>query len=167
MPQQRDPGGSIARRAPFSSRRSRSLASLKRQAELFLQSAALDSAVEPADVAAPAAMRVCLAPVPLHRYVAGRSDAAAEYCGWRFFQDPLLLGEQVPGTEYEDGLVYLVVVNAEEQYSIWPQHKPLPSGWRAVGKQGPKVECLKYIDEVWTDMRPLSLRNVSKASNKR
>jgi len=53
---------------------------------------------------------------------------------------------------------YNVVVNHEEQYSIWPAEKDLPNGWRAVGKEGPKQECLAYIDEVWTDMRPLSLR---------
>lgn len=53
---------------------------------------------------------------------------------------------------------FSVVVNDEEQYSIWPADKPPPEGWRTVGKQGLKVECLAYIDEVWTDMRPLSLR---------
>ena len=58
----------------------------------------------------------------------------------------------------EDTTVYLVVVNHEEQYSIWPKHKEIPAGWRAVGKEGQKPECLQYIDEVWTDMRPLSLR---------
>lgn len=54
--------------------------------------------------------------------------------------------------------VYEVVINDEEQYSIWPQHKEIPAGWHAVGKQGLKEECLSYINEVWTDMRPLSLR---------
>jgi uncharacterized protein YbdZ (MbtH family) len=53
---------------------------------------------------------------------------------------------------------YNVVVNHEEQYSIWPTEKDLPNGWSAVGKTGPKGECLAYIEEVWTDMRPLSLR---------
>lgn len=51
-----------------------------------------------------------------------------------------------------------VVVNDEEQYSLWPVYKELPAGWRKAGKQGPKEECLAYINEVWTDMRPLSLR---------
>ena len=55
--------------------------------------------------------------------------------------------------------IYLVVVNEEEQYSIWREDKEVPAGWRAVGKRGPKPECLQYIEEVWTDMRPLSLRN--------
>lgn len=53
---------------------------------------------------------------------------------------------------------FSVVVNDEEQYSIWPAEKTSPEGWRTVGKQGLKAECLAYIDEVWTDMRPLSLR---------
>ena len=60
--------------------------------------------------------------------------------------------------EEEDTTVYRVVVNHEEQYSIWPVYKEIPLGWRDVGKQGPKAECLNYIKEVWTDMRPLSLR---------
>ena len=52
---------------------------------------------------------------------------------------------------------YTVVVNHEEQYSIWPTAKEMPLGWKEVGKIGKKSECLEYIDEVWTDMRPLSL----------
>ncbi|MDY0095765.1 MAG: MbtH family protein [Candidatus Vecturithrix sp.] len=59
---------------------------------------------------------------------------------------------------HEDQIVYHVVVNHEEQYSIWPVEKNIPLGWRAVGKSGSKTECLAYIQEVWTDMRPLSLR---------
>src|SRR5215216_144405 len=58
----------------------------------------------------------------------------------------------------EDTTIYKVVVNHEEQYSIWPDYKENPLGWRDVGKVGPKAECLAYIKEVWTDMRPLSLR---------
>jgi MbtH protein len=60
--------------------------------------------------------------------------------------------------EEDESAIYTVVVNHEEQYSIWPEYKKIPSGWRAVGKTGPKAECLAYINEVWTDMRPLSLR---------
>jgi MbtH protein len=60
--------------------------------------------------------------------------------------------------ENEDATVYTVVVNHEEQYSIWPVGRELPLGWNAVGKEGVKAECLAYIEEVWTDMRPLSLR---------
>jgi MbtH protein len=53
---------------------------------------------------------------------------------------------------------YDVVVNHEEQYSIWLAHKEVPAGWRATGFSGTKAECLAHVDEVWTDMRPLSLR---------
>ena len=53
---------------------------------------------------------------------------------------------------------YTVVVNHEEQYSIWSADQPIPAGWREAGKAGPKDECLAYVREVWTDMRPLSLR---------
>lgn len=60
--------------------------------------------------------------------------------------------------EEEDTLIYLVVTNHEEQYSIWPEYREMPNGWKSVGKSGKKAECLAYIDEVWTDMRPLSLR---------
>ena len=60
--------------------------------------------------------------------------------------------------EVEDKTIYTVVVNHEEQYSIWPDGREIPAGWRPVGKTGPKKECLDYINEVWTDMRPLSLR---------
>ena len=53
---------------------------------------------------------------------------------------------------------YVVVVNHEEQYSIWPVEKQLPNGWQAIGVTGPKETCLEHIKEVWVDMRPLSLR---------
>jgi len=53
---------------------------------------------------------------------------------------------------------YDVVVNDEEQYSIWATDLPLPDGWRAVGQRGPREDCLSYIEEHWTDMRPRSLR---------
>lgn len=61
-------------------------------------------------------------------------------------------------SDTEDTTIYKVVVNDEEQYSIWPEYKEIPLGWRDAGKAGPKAECLEYIKEVWTDMRPLSLR---------
>lgn len=60
--------------------------------------------------------------------------------------------------EEEDNKIYNVVVNHEEQYSIWPADKENALGWRSVGKSGTKAECMSYIKEVWTDMRPLSLR---------
>ena len=63
----------------------------------------------------------------------------------------------MPGDE-EDKTTYKVVVNHEEQYSIWPADRENPLGWNDVGKNGFKSECLAYIRDVWTDMRPLSLR---------
>jgi MbtH protein len=54
---------------------------------------------------------------------------------------------------------YRVVVNQEEQYSIWSAAREVPSGWRDEGTQGSKEECLARIREVWTDMRPLSVRD--------
>ena len=54
--------------------------------------------------------------------------------------------------------VYAVVVNSEEQYSIWPADRERPAGWTPAGFTGAEDECLAHIDEVWTDMRPLSLR---------
>lgn len=59
--------------------------------------------------------------------------------------------------EQEDTREYKVVVNHEEQYSIWFADRETPLGWREVDKSGTKQECLDYIEEVWTDMRPLSL----------
>jgi len=64
----------------------------------------------------------------------------------------------MPREEQEDTTIYNVVVNHEEQYSIWPLYREPPLGWKIVGKSGLKAECLAYIKEVWTDMRPLSLR---------
>ena len=58
----------------------------------------------------------------------------------------------------DDNSQYTVVINAEEQYSVWPEERELPLGWRAVGKTGTKQECLDYISQVWTDQRPASLR---------
>jgi len=60
--------------------------------------------------------------------------------------------------EDDDSVIYKVVMNHEEQYSIWPADKENPLGWTSVGKSGTKQECLDYIEQVWTDMRPLSLR---------
>lgn len=59
-------------------------------------------------------------------------------------------------TEEQD--IYRVVVNHEEQYSIWPVEIENAPGWKDVGKTGSKAECLAYINQIWTDMRPLSLR---------
>jgi MbtH protein len=67
------------------------------------------------------------------------------------------------GDEKEDTTIYKVVVNHEEQYSIWPADRENALGWNDAGKSGTKVECLAYIKEVWTDMRPLSLRKKMEA----
>jgi MbtH protein len=64
----------------------------------------------------------------------------------------------------DDRTVYRVVVNHEEQYSIWPAHRENPLGWRDAGKTGSKPECLAFVNEVWTDMRPLSLRKAMEGS---
>lgn len=55
---------------------------------------------------------------------------------------------------------FQVVMNDEEQYSIWPTDREVPAGWRAAGPRGPKAQCLEYIDQVWTDLRPLTLRRM-------
>lgn len=60
--------------------------------------------------------------------------------------------------ESEDTTIYTVVISEEEEYSIWFEYREIPCGWRSAGKTGTKQECLDYIKEVWTDMRPLSLR---------
>jgi len=69
--------------------------------------------------------------------------------------------------EQEDKTIYKVVMNHEEQYSIWPADRENALGWNDANKTGTKEECLAYIKEVWTDMRPLSLRKkMEEAANK-
>ncbi len=58
----------------------------------------------------------------------------------------------------EDTTTYQVLRNDEEQYSLWPVMLDVPAGWTAVGKRGTKTECMSYVDQTWTDMRPRSLR---------
>jgi MbtH protein len=79
-----------------------------------------------------------------------RCDATSSGCG--------LVQENTMSDADENEPQYSVVMNAEEQYSIWPEGRELPSAWTAAGKSGTKAECLAYIEEVWIDMRPLSLR---------
>ena len=69
--------------------------------------------------------------------------------------------------EREDHTIYKVVKNQEDQYSIWPADRENPLGWRDAGKTGQKAKCLVYIREVWSDMRPLSLRKRMAASGSR
>ena len=64
----------------------------------------------------------------------------------------------MPIQDDQDDGIYEVVINFEEQYSIWPADKELPQGWERVGKRDTKPACLEFIAEAWTDMRPLSLR---------
>ena len=77
--------------------------------------------------------------------------------GWTCPEDSFEVAEMADGDQ-DDDAVYAVVVNHEEQYSIWPSGRPLPLGWTPAGKTGRKDECLAYIESVWTDMRPLSVR---------
>lgn len=63
------------------------------------------------------------------------------------------------GNDEDDATVYKVVVNDEEQYSIWPASRANPSGWSDVGVSGAKAKCLAHVESVWSDMRPLSLRS--------
>ena len=61
-------------------------------------------------------------------------------------------------SDENDDRIHIVLINDEEQYSLWLKGQAIPDGWRAVGKEGTIAECSSYVDEVWTDMRPLSLR---------
>ncbi|MEV0728181.1 MbtH family protein [Polymorphospora sp. NPDC050346] len=61
----------------------------------------------------------------------------------------------------DDDRTFVVVRNDEEQYSIWPQERDLPPGWVDVGVAGPKTVCLGHIREVWTDLRPKSVRRLA------
>ncbi len=74
---------------------------------------------------------------------------------FRFFS--IMTQATTPSSDIDD-LVHTVVINDEEQYSIWPTFRPVPAGWREVGVRGTKAECLAHIETVWTDMRPASLR---------
>jgi MbtH protein len=67
--------------------------------------------------------------------------------------------------EQADSARYIVLINDEEQYSLWQKSIPIPAGWRKVGPEGTKEECSSYVDQVWTDMRPLSLRKRMAASD--
>jgi MbtH protein len=60
----------------------------------------------------------------------------------------------------DEDWTYLVLINGEEQYSLWPAFKGIPAGWRSIGPTGSKAECLAFIDEKWTDLRPRSLREM-------
>jgi MbtH protein len=72
----------------------------------------------------------------------------------------------VDSDDAEDARRYIVLVNEEEQYSLWLAELQIPGGWRATGKAGTKQECLDYVRSVWTDMRPLSLRRAMDGAGK-
>jgi len=74
------------------------------------------------------------------------------------FENQKLEEKLMSSDERDDTTIYKVVMNHEEQYSIWPADRENALGWHDAGKTGTKDECLAYIKEVWTDMRPLSLR---------
>jgi MbtH protein len=65
--------------------------------------------------------------------------------------------------EDDDDQPYLVLINPEEQYSLWPKRIAVPAGWREAGFEGTKAQCVCFVDEQWTDMRPLSLRRTMDA----
>jgi MbtH protein len=68
--------------------------------------------------------------------------------------------------EPADDTIWKVVVNHDEQFSIWPADRENALGWNDVGKTGTKAECLAYIEEVWTDRRPLSMREREEAARR-
>jgi MbtH protein len=65
----------------------------------------------------------------------------------------------------EDGWDWQVLVNDEEQHSLWPAHREVPAGWRRVGPIGAKQTCLDHIEANWTDLRPASLRRAMRADS--
>ena len=75
-------------------------------------------------------------------------------------------GVIMAGEQEDDRRTYTVLVNDEEQYSLWLAELRVPAGWRTAGKTGTKQECLDYVRSVWTDMRPLSLRRATDSSSK-
>lgn len=66
----------------------------------------------------------------------------------------------------ESEIRYRVVINHEEQYSIWPEDRDIPAGWTDAGFRGDRASCLAHIETVWTDMRPLSLREAMAARDR-
>ena len=59
--------------------------------------------------------------------------------------------------EDPDG-TYHVLVNDEGQHSLWPSFAQIPAGWRSALGPSPREDCLSYVEENWTDLRPASLR---------
>src|SRR5687767_13125215 len=96
-----------------------------------------------------------------------RSNNGAMPTGRRICYKSLAAGRKTMRTsdENEDPTIYKVVVNHEERYSIWPAHRENALGWNDAGRTGTKEECLEYIKEVWTDMRPRSLSEAMEQSS--
>ncbi len=70
----------------------------------------------------------------------------------------------------DEARMFIVLINQEEQYSLWPSGRPIPAGWHRVGSEGSRAACLAYIEKVWVDMRPLTLRrkmNEASAADRR
>jgi MbtH protein len=86
--------------------------------------------------------------------------------GWPGVRFCIFKGGGMSWEDREDKTIYKVVVNHEEQYSIWPADRENALGWNDAGKTGTKEECLAFIKEVWTDMRPLSLRKKMEEGNR-
>ncbi len=73
----------------------------------------------------------------------------------------------MPSHEHDETKIYKVIISEEEQYSIWPEDREIPPGWRAEGKTGTKAECLEHMQYVWTDMRARSLREKMEEAERR
>jgi uncharacterized protein YbdZ (MbtH family) len=67
----------------------------------------------------------------------------------------------------DDHATYVVLVNQEGQYSLWPARQSIPEGWSATGPRGARRECLAWVDEHWTDLRPKSLIDAMHAASER
>lgn len=70
----------------------------------------------------------------------------------------------MPVDSPDDDPLFKVVLNDQEQYSVWPTQRPNPLGWRDAGKSGTKADCLAFIAQIWDDMRPLSVRKQNDAA---
>jgi uncharacterized protein YbdZ (MbtH family) len=75
----------------------------------------------------------------------------------------------MPNPFEDDNASYLVVVNDDGQYSLWPERIAVPAGWRVALESASRGDCLAYVEETWLDMRPLSLvrRSEGRGSSER
>lgn len=63
----------------------------------------------------------------------------------------------------DDKGTFYVLVNDEEQYSLWPAFADVPAGWRVVFGESERAQCLDFVEKTWTDLRPRSLREATQA----